>query len=195
MRLFETDADYRALIDSLVDAQTRVPLRMLAFCVMPNHFHLVVWPSEDGQVSEYMRLATGTHAVRWHVAHGTLGLGAVYQGRFRAFPIQADRHFYNVCRYVEQNPIRAKLVDRAEEWAWSSASARCRKCNLIELAPWPIPQPTDWLDYVNQCPEDEELRAIRKSVRRSRPLGAPAWMEHQALKLDLGRTLTRRHSD
>lgn len=74
-------------------AQTQVPLRVLAYCVMPNHFHVVAWPSHDDELSEFMHWLTLTHSKRWHVYRGTNGTGSVYQGRFKAFPVQTDRHF------------------------------------------------------------------------------------------------------
>ena len=92
---------------------------------MPNHFHLVVEPTVDGQLSVFMQLLLGTHALRWNVFRKRSGQGAVYQGRFKAFPVQDDRHFLTVCRYVERNPVRAGLVSRPESWAWSSFSRNC----------------------------------------------------------------------
>jgi putative transposase len=85
-------------------------MRILAYCVIPNHFHLVLWPHQDGALSEFMRWLTMTHTQRWHAAHQTAGTGPMYQGRFKSFPVQSDDHFYSVCRNVEPNPLRAKLV-------------------------------------------------------------------------------------
>ncbi|HUG92188.1 MAG TPA: hypothetical protein VML55_15210, partial [Planctomycetaceae bacterium] len=81
---------------------------------MPNHWHLVVWPAGDGDLSEYMRWLTVTHTQRWHAAHHTSGTGALYQGRFKS------EHFLTVCRYVERNALRANLAGSAEAWRWGS---------------------------------------------------------------------------
>ena len=122
--VFQTDGDYDAFVSLLEEARRRVPIRLLAYVVMPNHWHLVLWPEADNALSEYMKWLSITHAQRWHAAHGTAGTGSLYQGRFKSFPIQEDAHFLTVCRYVERNPLRANLVSRAELWKWSSLWAR-----------------------------------------------------------------------
>src|SRR5713101_412578 len=91
-------------------AHARTPIRILGYCLMPNHWHLVLWPRDDGQLSEFMRWLTVTHTQRWHAHHHTAGTGPVYQGRFKSFPVQSDEHVITVCRYVERNPLRANLV-------------------------------------------------------------------------------------
>ena len=103
-RIFETDGDYVALDRVMVDTLERVPARLLSYCLMPNHWHLVLWPKRgaDNDLSEFMRRLTVTHTQRWHSAHGTAGTGPLYQGRFKSFPIQGDEHFLTVCRYVER---------------------------------------------------------------------------------------------
>ena len=103
-----------------MEAKKRLPMRVLAWCVMSNHWHLVLWPRGDGDLSEFMRWLTVTHTQRWHAAHHTSGTGPLYQGRFKSFPIQEDDHLLTVLRYVERNPLRANLVKRADEWRWSS---------------------------------------------------------------------------
>jgi putative transposase len=87
---------------------------------MPNHWHLLLWPRNDGELSEVMRWITVTHAQRWHAHRQSSGSEPVYQGRFKSFPVQTDEPFLMVARYVERNALRAKLVERAEEWQWSS---------------------------------------------------------------------------
>ena len=115
-QIFSSEQDYVAFERVLQVAGQRVPVRLLAYCVMPNHWHLLVWPQNDGDLSEYMRWLTVTHTQRWHLAHGTAGTGPLYQGRYKSFPVESDDHFYRVCRYVERNPLRANLVSRAECW-------------------------------------------------------------------------------
>jgi len=141
---------------------------------MPNHFHLVAWPSDDHELSGFMHWSTATHSKRWHSHRQTAGTGSVYQGRFKAFPVQTDPHFLAVCRYVEQNPLRAGLVSRAEDWEWSSLCDRCNNCDHIKLTEWPIPQPENWLDQVNHV-ESTPVREIRTSVLRSVPYGSESW--------------------
>ena len=95
-------------------------MRLLAYCVMPNHWHLVVWPHQDGALSRFMNWLTLTHTQRWHQHRHSVGEGHVYQGQFKSFPVETNEYFLVVCRYVERNAVRAGLVERAEQWRWSS---------------------------------------------------------------------------
>src|SRR5262249_49194666 len=119
-RLFDKSADYAAFEKVLRQAQDWKPMRLLAYCAMPNHWHMVVWPRQAGDLSELLRWHMVTHTQRWHAHHHTSGTGPLYQGRFKSFPIEADEHLLTVCRYVERNPLRAGLVTQAETWRWSS---------------------------------------------------------------------------
>src|SRR5215212_918100 len=126
LRLFKKNADFAAFDKLLAEAYQRVPLRIIGYTVMGNHWHFVVWPlqRQHDQVTEFFRWLTLTHSQRWHAHHGTSGMGHVYQGRFKSFPIAADEHLVRVLRYVERNPLRAGLVDTAEAWPWGSLARR-----------------------------------------------------------------------
>jgi putative transposase len=171
--LFDTPLDYAAFEKVIAEAHEREPLRILAYCIMPNHWHLVVWPEQQRyeQVSSFMAWLTGTHTQRWHANHQTAGTGHLYQGRFKAFPVETDEHLYCVLRYVERNALRARLVDRAEDWRWSSLWRRSRGEPTPWLANWPVPLPESWLTYVNQPETEAELAAIRACVNREVPYG------------------------
>jgi REP element-mobilizing transposase RayT len=114
--LFQKDGDYEAFERVLALALKKYPIRLLAYCVMPNHWHMVLWPREDGELSAFLRWLTLTHSMRWHTHYHTTGTGHLYQNRFKSFPIEADDHLYTVLRYVERNALRANLVKRAEDW-------------------------------------------------------------------------------
>jgi putative transposase len=144
IRLFESDVDYEAFMTCLERTLTKVAVRLFAYCVMPNHFHLVLSPTEDRQIERFMHYLTATHALRWHRHRGTRGTGCVYQGRYRIFAVRTDEHFLRLCRYVERNALRAGLVARSEDWKWSSAWRGGRKFNGDHLAEWPFPQPSNW---------------------------------------------------
>jgi len=120
MPIFKKDGDYEAFEQVLEEAVARTETRLLAYCVMRTHWHLVVWPREDGELSRFTGWLTLTHTQRWHAHRHTPGTGHVYQGRFKSFPVQDDDHFFAVCRYVERNALRANLVERAEAWRWNS---------------------------------------------------------------------------
>jgi len=187
MRLFGKDGDYAAFERLLGEARQRLPMRILSYCLMPNHWHLILWPREDGELSRFMFWLTMTHVQRWRHARQLVGLGPLYQGRFKAFPIQEDGHFLNVCRYVERNPLRAKLVRRAELWEWSSLHARVRggeeQRQLLE--PWPLQQPTEWLQWVNEPQTPEEEAQIRARIRTGRAFGTDAWERRTAGQMGL----------
>jgi len=87
---------------------------------LPNHWHFVLWPRGDGELSESVRWLTLPHTQLWYAAHRTAGTDPLYQGRFKSFPVQDDEYFWTVCRYVERNAVRANLVRRAEAWPWGS---------------------------------------------------------------------------
>lgn len=196
-RLFNAPSDYDAFERVLGEARARTGTRICAYCLMPNHWHLVLWPREDGELSEFMRWLTVTHTQRYHAFRRTAGEGALYQGRFKSFPIEQDPHFLRVCRYVERNALRAELVKRAETWAWASAACRGRKLDerrwLTAPADWPVAPPRNWLAAVNRPDEDEgELAALRESVKRGRPFGSPEWQRTTAAMLGLESTLRPR---
>jgi putative transposase len=156
------------------EAQVRVPMRLLAYALMPNHFHLVLWPESTDAISAYMRGLMNAHIRRYQHHYGTCGHGHIYQGRFKNFPIQQDSHLFRVLRYVEANPLRAKLVKRAEEWRWSSLSPH--DGDRPELSEWPVARPAEWLAYVNREASDPELATLRASVCRGTPYGQEEWV-------------------
>jgi putative transposase len=164
----------------------RVPMRLLSYCLMPNHWHLVLWPRADGELSEFMRLVTVTHTQRWHAHHQSAGTGPLYQGRFKSFPIQKDEHLLAVCRYVERNPLRARLVERAEQWQLGSLFLRGSA-----QPPW-LATPADWKRVVNRPQSQVEVEALQTSVRRGRPFGDDRWQAQTARALRLESTLRPR---
>jgi putative transposase len=187
--IFDTERDFRAFEEVLAQAGDRVPMRLLAFCIMSNHWHLVLWPREDDDLSEYLRWLTVTHTQRWHAAHGSSGTGALYQGRFKSFPVETDDHFFSVCRYVERNALRANLVRRAEGWRWGSLWHRLNLSGKISLAAWPLACPSDWAELVNQPETEAELAALRRAVVRGVPFGSASWQRQTAQTLGLESTL------
>jgi putative transposase len=190
--LFEDPADYEAFERVLAEAVDRPPgMRICAYCLMPNHFHLVLWPRADGQLSQFMQWLSMTHAQRWHAHRHTGGRGHLYQSRFQSFPIQEDGHFVSVCRYVERNPLRANLVAQAQDWRWSSLAVRRAGTEpmAVQLAPWPTGTPRAWLRRV-QAPQDQkELAALRQSRNRGRPYGQADWTRAMARTLGIESSL------
>jgi len=178
--IFRTLGDYAAFEDLLGEAIDRHPVRLFSYCLMPNHWHLVVWPATTGLLSQLMQWLTLTHTRRWHLAHGTTGTGPVYQGRFKSIPVQSDEHLLRVCRYVERNPLRANLVDRAERWRWSSLWQRGQNCGTVRLEMSQVLQSEHWVDLVNRPQTRAELTAIRGAIRRGLPVGSRGWAAETA---------------
>lgn len=192
--IFEKPGDFEGFERVLGDAHARLPIRILAYCLMPNHWHLVIWPYRDGDLSQFMAWVTLTHTQRWHAHHQSAGSGHLYQGRFKSFPAQTDKHFLTVCRYVERNALRAGLVARAEAWRWSSLwhLVHGNPASPSWLSTWPIKRPWNWVDLVNEPQSTVELESLRHCAQRGQPFGSKGWVRRTAEALRLNCTLTPR---
>jgi len=187
--VFHKDGDYQAFLRLLAEANARLPMRILAYCLMPNHFHLVLWPKGDGDLSRWMQWLMTAHVRRYHQHHHSSG--HVWQGRFKAFPIQADEHLLNVLRYVEANALRAGLVKDPDHWPWCSL-ASTDETQPVPLHAGPVPRPKNWLKLVREPMKDADLTHLRQSVVRGRPLGEDTWQKRTAKKLGLDASLRPR---
>jgi putative transposase len=193
-RLFWKDADYMAFEEILADTLLVRPMRICAYCLLPNHWHFVLWPEDDGDLAAFMQRLTVTHVTRWQRNKQQVGFGHVYQGRYKSFPVESNEYFYQAVRYVERNPLRAQLVNAADTWRWSSLWRRLhgdREQKQL-LASWPLPRSRNWLEYVQQPASDAELEALRRSVQRGTPLGGSDWSVRTARELGLDYTLRSR---
>jgi len=178
--IFIDPGDYDAFVWLMTRAQRRVQLSILSVCVMPNHFHMVTSQRGDRDISRWMHWLLTTHSHRHHRRYGSSG--RVWQGRFKAFPIERDVHLLTVMRYVERNALRAGLVDRAEDWTWGSLA--WRQCDRLQglLATPPVTLPRDWLQRVNAPQTAEELADLRNCVNHQRPFGNEAWVKEQSMQ-------------
>ena len=194
MQLFAKSADYEAFEAILGETLAKIPLRLCALCVMPDHWHFIVWPRADGELAAFFQRLTVTHAARWQQNRRRVGYGHVYQGRFKSFPVATDDHFYQVVRYVERNALRADLVNEAGAWRWSSLWMREQGTaeQRAWLSAWPIACPRNWRECVEQSQTETELDALRRSVQRGTPLGRPDWVGTTAQRLGLESTLRPR---
>lgn len=190
--LFDDEVDYRSFTELLAEERDRFGMRLLAWCLMPNHWHLVLWPSADGDLARFVRRLTQRHTQARHRRHGTLGQGHLYQGRYKGFLVQDDAHLATVCRYVERNPVRAGLVASAADWPHGSLAQRHRRGAARLLDPWPLPRPPRWAELVDRPETPQELEALRRSVQRGAPFGAAAWVAAMADRHGLASTLRPR---
>jgi putative transposase len=193
-RLFDKPADYAAFEAIIEETLEKSPMRICSYSLMPNHWHLVLWPERDGDLAAFMQRLTVTHVTRWQKNRRRVGEGHVYQGRFKSFPVEEDDYFYQVVRYVERNALRANLVERAEEWQWSSLwrRERCTADQRRWLGGWPVPQPRRWLELVNEPQSDAELEALRRCGKRGQPFGSDEWIKSTVKELALESTVRPR---
>lgn len=178
--VFHNRADYLSFTDLMKRACDRIPMRVVSYCLMPNHFHFVVWPYQDQDLSKWMQWLLTAHVRRHHRVNETDG--RVWQGRFKAFPIQSDRHLLTVMRYVERNPLRANLVDTAGDWPWSSLGNRTSIDFLVE---GPVTKPQQWRTLVDRPQSEDELKALRTCSARNAPYGDSQWTASTARLLGL----------
>ncbi len=193
-KLFNSEGDYLAFLRVVAEAQAELACRLLAFCLMPTHWHFLFWPQADNEISRFLHRISLTHAKRKHAFQQTAGTGPIYQCRFKSFPIQQDHHFLVVARYVERNALTANLVTLAEAWPWSSLAVRNGVLQepKIRLDDWPVRRPDNWQAIVNTPQTERELNAIRQSLSRGCPFGEEQWIKDTARTLRIESTLRMR---
>ena len=116
--VFAGDGDYEAFLESLLVAKGRYPFALFGYCLMSNHFHLLLKPGSGQSISRILQSLSVAHTWRYHKRHRTSG--HVWQGRFKSPVIQDDDHLLVVLRYIEANPVRAGLVADPRDYRWSS---------------------------------------------------------------------------
>lgn len=189
MRLFHKAADFAAFEGVLAEGLERYPVDLLTYCLMGNHWHLLLRPRTNKALGQLMGWVGVTHVRRHHEHYHTRGGGHLYQGRFKSFPVQDDIHFLIVCRYVEANALRAGLVERAEDWSWGGLYARRHRGKPLMLSNWPVDRPSNWTAVVNEAMGERDLERLRVSVNRGRPWGGHDWVDETAKRLGLMFTL------
>jgi putative transposase len=187
--VFRKDADYRAFLTALADLKERKPFELYGYCLMSNHFHLLIRP-RGGTISRIVQSLLVSHTQRYHKHHRSGG--HVWQGRFKSPVIQDDEHVLTVLRYIEANPLRAKLVRDAGEYAWSSyRSHGLGEANELidplvryeELSPYAGVRQRKWAEKVHAQLEGSAEAAVRRSVQTGLPYGERVWVEQLAKRL------------
>ena len=182
-RIFRNRGDYRAFLTVLQEGLVRHPMKLVSYCVMSNHWHLVMGPDDPETLTALMHWVTATHAIHWHRHHQTVGQGPVYQGRFRAEPIEAAADLVRVCRYVERNALRAGLVRRAQDWPWCSLAERLRPDPILPLSPAAFLSSNAWISYVNGATTATELIEERIRLASTPGTEAPDSVENSPVPL------------
>jgi putative transposase len=189
--IFESDAAYRDFEILLKEMQSLYDMRILAYVLMPNHWHMLLYPKHDGDLAKNMRWLGTTHTRRFHTQTNTVGMGHLYQGRYKSFLVEGDRHLLTVLKYIERNPVRAKLAIHVEDWQWGSAYHRT-KGTLVQkelLAEIPTDLPRNYHDWINMPEPSEELDLIRKSIAKGIPYGGELWRDAKIKRYSLAQTL------
>ena len=192
LRIFKKNDDFLSFEQILAEGIERFGMRICGYCLMSNHWHLLLWPVDDGDLSSFMRWITLTHVQRFHVSHGTVGIGHLYQSRYKSFPVQDNNYYLTVMRYIEANPVRGELVKNAADWRWSSFAVRQGSESLFELSDGPVKLPSNWPGHVHRVMDERRLGAIKNGVKRGSPLGDKDWSQTTAVKMNLESTLRQR---
>jgi putative transposase len=171
--VFQKDKDYEAFVNLMKEAKIRYAVKIFAYCLMPNHFHLVVMPHQSEDLSKWMQWLLTSHVRRFHKHYGTSG--HIWQGRYKSFLIQKDSHLLSVLKYVESNPLRAGLVNAANNWLWSSHRESIHKGGHLLIDEVPVELPKEWSKFVNESIAEKELEKLRQSVSRQSPYGDSSW--------------------
>ncbi len=176
-QIFFNEEDYLLFESVLEQAQAKFGMRILSYCIMPNHWHLILFPVKDGEISKFMKWLAGTHTQRWHAMHKTAGAGHIYQGRYKSFLVDKDTYLLQLLRYIERNPLRGHLVRKAEKWRWSSLWVRIYGSTEQQkiLSPLPIDLPKNYIFWINKKEPDEIIGVIKRSIKRNSPLGGKQW--------------------
>jgi putative transposase len=164
--IFKTDSDYQNFEYLLSEIHKEHGMRILAYTIMPNHWHLLLYPRKDGDMSKALQWLGTTHACRFRTRSQTIGHGHLYQGRYKSFVVGTDNHLLTVLKYIERNPVRAKLAKKAQDWKWGSAYRRVHGTGKQKelLSELPVELPENYLDWVNYAEPAEELKNLRASV-------------------------------
>ncbi len=189
--IFHIDKDYQHFELLLQEAKELTDMRILSYCIMPNHWHLILYPQTNTDLAEFMSWLTSTHVRQYRTKTNTIGYGHLYQDRYKSFPTESSEYCQTLIRYVEQNPLRAKLVERAEDWRWSSLWRRERGGEKERklLAQLPMDLPSNYLQSVNEILKEDSLKSLRNSVNKGTPLGNDAWVEKMVGEHNLEHTV------
>ena len=178
LRIFRSDKDYQLFLQLLKEAKEKTEMNILAFVVMPNHWHLVLLPENTDDLKKFMHLLTNAHTRKVHTITKTIGTGPLYQGRYKSFLVNDDTHLLTVIKYVERNPVRAGLSQRVGEWRWWSGWVReygsTEHKKLLSDGPTPLPR--NYRSWVNTEDKDDVIIRLRTSVNKGTPFGGDDWV-------------------
>lgn len=191
LKIFDTDEDYQLFEQLLLETKDILDMRILAYELMPNHWHLVLHPKNDGDLGAFMHRLSNAHTRKVHARTNTNGSGHLYQGRYKSFLVDSGNYLLAVIKYVERNAVRAKLVRFCEDWQWGSAWRRIHGTTQQKKLLSKIPDhlPDDYVKWINSPEKVDDIDTIRTSVNKSMPYGEEKWVEKMVVKHHLESTL------
>ena len=191
LQIFDTDEDYQLFEHLLLETKELLDMRILAYELMPNHWHLILYPKNDGDLGAFMHRLSNAHTRKVHARTNTNGSGHLYQGRYKSFLVGSENYVLAVIKYTERNAVRAKLVRLCEEWQWGSAWRRIygtvQQKKLLDQIP--VQLPDDYAKWINTAEKLDDLDMIRISTNKSVPYGKGQWVEEMVSKYHLESTL------
>ncbi len=191
LQVFNTPEDYRLFEKLMEEAKELTDMRIYAYEIMPNHWHLVLSPRNDGDLGLFMHHLTNKHTRQVHTLTGTVGSGHLYQGRYKSFLVDSENYLLAVIKYVERNAVRAKLARLCEDWRWGSAWRRIHGTVLQKklLDTLPVQLPDKYLTWINTAESPEEIETIRRSVNKGVPYGRQRWVDAMVATYHMETTL------
>ena len=190
--LFHKPGDFHAFLLVLAETACRIPMRILAYCIMRNHFHLLLWPYKGIDLPDFMHLLMNLHIGRYLRHYPPASPGHIYQSRYTNSIVETGTSVLAVAKYVEANGLNAGIVTRAEDYRWSSASPYALGDDRPLLSEWPIPKPAEWLTLLNLRTPAQELQRIQRSAARGAPYGSQSWVDRMVKDYRLEHTIRRR---
>lgn len=157
-KIFETPQCYNNFCKIVGIGQRKFDVEIGAYCIMPNHWHFLAKSTAQNQLSKFIGWISNTHTRRFHVANKTVGQGPLYQGRFKAVCVDSEDQLITVCRYIERNPLTARLVTDCSEWRWSSISPIGQQ--LLELRLSSYQKEARWLEILQEPFTEKEHIAM-----------------------------------
>lgn len=189
-QIFNEAKDYQLFEELLLDAKEETNMRILAYVIMSNHWHLLLHPREDGDLGMFMHRLTNKHTRQVHVQTKTVGHGPLYQGRYKSFLVDTDNYYLALIKYIERNPVRAKLVSVCEEWKWGSAWRRIHgerpQQRLLDVLPQALPD--NYQSWINVVERESELEQIRYCINKGAPYGSGIWVDMMVKEYNLEST-------
>ena len=196
--VFLKNGDFEAFLKALAELKERKPFELFGYCLLTNHFHLLIRPTA-ASISRIMQSLLVSHTQRYHKHHRSGG--HVWQGRFKSPVIQNDEHLLTVLRYIEANALRAGIVSNAADYHWSSYRAHgLGEANELldslityqDLAADPGVRQRQWATKVHRPMAEQALASIRRSNDSGLPYGDVAWVKRLARRLNLDLTIRPR---